>query len=317
MKILILNGPNLNMIGTREPEIYGRQTLAEIETAVKKRARSLRADIEFKQSNHEGDLIDAIQNARKRHQGVVLNAGGYSHTSVALRDAIASVDIPVVEVHLSNVYAREDFRHPSMLAAVCIGQITGLGAIGYELALLALINFRPAGAQKVEAQPAAAADDDDRRARRRTRGGRGRGRTRTERGDGLDRADSDTGAAEDQRSSEPVELDPQRYDHLEGVSVRRGVDVLGEDNDAEPVKAAAGSVSFADEDTERRDTSADAGESLSVGGGDTESRESAEDKPAPEKKPRKKRPAARKAAPKKAKAAPRRAATSRAKKKSS
>ncbi len=315
MKILILNGPNLNMVGTREPEIYGRQTLAEIEAAVKKRARSLRADIEFKQSNHEGDLIDAIQNARKRHQGIVLNAGGYTHTSVALRDAIASVDIPVVEVHLSNIYAREEFRHQSVISAVCIGQVTGLGAIGYELALLALINYRPAGAQKVEAQPAS--DDEDRRARRRTRGGRGRARTRTERGDGPDRTDSDAGAYDDQGSSEQQELDPQRYDHLEGVSVRRGVDVLGDGGDAEPANAAAGSVSFADEDTERRDGTADAGESLSVGSGDAEPRESAEEKPAPEKKPRKKRSAARKAAPKKAKAAPRRAATSRAKKKSS
>ena len=134
MHVLVLNGPNLNLLGMREPELYGEDTLADVE-------KGLRADFSnvrftFEQSNHEGTLIDAIQDAGAEDiAGVIFNPGGYTHTSVALRDAIAAVHVPVVEVHLSNIYAREDFRHRSLLAPVCEGQISGLGVDGYHLAL--------------------------------------------------------------------------------------------------------------------------------------------------------------------------------------
>lgn len=131
----MLNGPNLNLLGTREPQTYGRVTLAEIEAAIKKRAVQLGVKVEFFQSNHEGELVDRIQQARTRKQVIILNAGAYTHTSVAIRDAIASAAVPTIEVHLSNIYAREAFRHQSMIAPVCVGQITGFGATSYQLAL--------------------------------------------------------------------------------------------------------------------------------------------------------------------------------------
>lgn len=136
--LLILNGPNLNLLGTRQPEIYGRTTLADIEALCAVEAESLGLSVVCLQSNHEGALIDAVHAARGQHDGIVLNAGAYTHTSVALMDAIASVAVPLVEVHLSNIHAREAFRHKSYIAPVAIGQICGFGALGYALAIRAL-----------------------------------------------------------------------------------------------------------------------------------------------------------------------------------
>ncbi|HWI59802.1 MAG TPA: type II 3-dehydroquinate dehydratase [Bacillota bacterium] len=140
MKILFLNGPNLNLLGQREPEVYGRTTLADIEVKVRERARHLGASIDFRQSNLEGELVTWIQQAKGQFDVIVLNAAAYTHTSVALRDAISAVGIPTIEIHLSNVHAREEFRHKSLIAAVCRGQILGFGAYSYVLAVEAAIN---------------------------------------------------------------------------------------------------------------------------------------------------------------------------------
>lgn len=136
--VLILNGPNLNLLGTRQPDVYGATTLADIEKICAAAAAALGLEVAFLQSNHEGALLDAIHAAKGVHGGIVLNAGAYTHTSVALMDAIASVELPVVEVHLSNIHARETFRHHSYIAPVAIGQICGFGAKGYLMALDAL-----------------------------------------------------------------------------------------------------------------------------------------------------------------------------------
>lgn len=136
--ILLLNGPNLNLLGTREPEKYGTTTLAEIEQTMRDLASAKGLNLECFQSNHEGELVDRIQQSRGRVQGIIFNPGAYTHTSVALADALAAVQIPTIEVHLSNIYQREEFRHRSFIAPVAIGQIAGLGAIGYRLALEAL-----------------------------------------------------------------------------------------------------------------------------------------------------------------------------------
>ena len=136
--ILILNGPNLNLLGTRQPEVYGKTTLADVEALCREKAKTLGFDVAFEQSNHEGALIDLIHAAKGKHAGIVLNAGAYTHTSIALMDAIASVELPVVEVHLSNIDAREEFRHRSYIAPVALGQICGFGAQGYLMALDAL-----------------------------------------------------------------------------------------------------------------------------------------------------------------------------------
>jgi 3-dehydroquinate dehydratase-2 len=137
-QVLILNGPNLNLLGTRQPEVYGRVTLADIEALCKAEAARLGFEARCVQSNQEGVLIDEIHAAQGSAAGIVLNAGAYTHTSVALRDAIASVGLPVVEVHLSNIHAREPFRHLSHIAPVALGQIAGFGPEGYRLALQAL-----------------------------------------------------------------------------------------------------------------------------------------------------------------------------------
>lgn len=136
--ILILNGPNLNLLGTRQPDVYGATTLQDVEAMCQGAATRLGMTITCAQSNHEGVLIDHIHTARSSCEGIVLNAGAYTHTSVAIRDAISSVELPVVEVHLSNIHAREAFRHHSHIAPVAVGQIAGFGAFGYVMALEAL-----------------------------------------------------------------------------------------------------------------------------------------------------------------------------------
>lgn len=136
--ILILNGPNLNLLGTRQPEVYGTTTLADIEAQCHEAAKPLGVTLAFAQSNSEGALVDVIHEARGTHNGLILNAGAYTHTSIALMDAISSTEIPTIELHLSNIHAREAFRHTSYIAKVAVGVICGFGAHGYTLALHAM-----------------------------------------------------------------------------------------------------------------------------------------------------------------------------------
>jgi 3-dehydroquinate dehydratase-2 len=142
MKVLYLNGPNLNLLGHREPQVYGRNTLADIEAKVRKRAAALKIAVDFRQSNVEGELVGWIQEAKGKFDVLVLNAAAYTHTSIALRDAITAVEIPTIEIHLSNIHAREQFRRKSVIAPVCTGQISGFGTKSYLLALEASVDVK-------------------------------------------------------------------------------------------------------------------------------------------------------------------------------
>ncbi len=145
MRILVLNGPNLNLLGKREPDIYGAQTLDAIMADLVAHGRQLGADVETVQSNDEGALVTRIGEARGRFDGLVINPAAYTHTSVAIRDAVSAAGLPCVEVHLSNIHAREEFRHHSYTAAVCVGQICGFGAMSYRLGLEALVHVLKGG----------------------------------------------------------------------------------------------------------------------------------------------------------------------------
>lgn len=139
MKILLINGANLNMLGTREPEKYGNKTLKDIETSVIERGKELGAEVDVWQSNFEGEIVEKIQNARGVYDGILINAGGYTHTSVVIRDAIASVNIPTIEIHMTNIHSREEFRHNSLISGVCKGIVAGFGDKSYILALEGLV----------------------------------------------------------------------------------------------------------------------------------------------------------------------------------
>jgi 3-dehydroquinate dehydratase-2 len=146
--ILVLNGPNLNLLGIREPEIYGRDTLADIEEACLERAAGLGLSLDFRQSNHEGQLIDWIQEARETADGLVINPGGYTHSSLAIHDALKAAELPIIEVHLSNIHRRETFRHHSFISLAATGVICGLGAHGYVLALEAMARLVEQGVSR-------------------------------------------------------------------------------------------------------------------------------------------------------------------------
>ncbi|MGF1479378.1 MAG: type II 3-dehydroquinate dehydratase [Cyanophyceae cyanobacterium] len=141
LRILVLHGPNLNLLGRREPQIYGTLTLDNLNRLLKEEAEILRVQVSCLQSNHEGALVDAIHESLEQHHGILINAGAYTHTSITLRDALSAVKIPIVEVHLSNIYQREAFRHHSYIAPVALGQISGFGARSYILGLQALVHY--------------------------------------------------------------------------------------------------------------------------------------------------------------------------------
>ena len=141
MKLLLINGANLNMLGQREPEKYGNTSLADIENSVIQRGKELGADVDVWQSNHEGEIVDKIQSCKGVYDGILINAGGYTHTSVVIRDAIASVQVPAVEIHMTNIHAREEFRHTSLISGVCIAQVVGFKENSYVLALEGLVKY--------------------------------------------------------------------------------------------------------------------------------------------------------------------------------
>lgn len=141
MKILILNGPNINMLGLREPDKYGTDTLESIELFLKEEAKKLDVDLDFYQNNIEGELVNKIQEAKNKYDGIVMNPAAYTHTSVAIRDALLAVEVPTVEIHLSNIHKREEFRHISLTAPACIGQIAGFGKYSYKLGLVAIVDY--------------------------------------------------------------------------------------------------------------------------------------------------------------------------------
>ncbi|SDL62363.1 type II 3-dehydroquinate dehydratase [Sediminibacillus halophilus] len=144
-RLLLLNGPNLNRLGKREPSIYGTTTLEDVHAEIKQLTAAYGWELDTFQSNHEGELIDCLQDAEGTYQGIVFNPGAYTHTSIAIRDAISGIDVPVIEVHISNIHQREAFRHHSMLASVCYGQVVGLGTTGYRLATLAFLEENKKG----------------------------------------------------------------------------------------------------------------------------------------------------------------------------
>lgn len=308
MKVLILNGPNLNLLGTREPEIYGRETLKDIEANVRRRATNLKVDTQFKQTNSEGEIIDAIHRARDRMSGIILNAGGYTHTSVAIRDAISAVGIPVIEVHLSNLHAREEFRHKSLLAPVCIGQISGLGSIGYELALVALFSLED------EEEKSEDEGDERKRGRSRQRGGR-RGRSRTDsRGEGRTdrpRQRERSEREEDGNSKEDMPDVVSRYEKVEGVTVRKATDVLSDsDSDFDQPSLDEAQVSFSESESAPSSEPSLAVAEPAAAPPDEAGEPAKAPKAAKKKAPKKK--AVKKATPRKKKAPARATATSRA-----
>jgi 3-dehydroquinate dehydratase-2 len=150
--VFVLNGPNLNLLGSREPRIYGTQTLDDIATMMEQRAKGLKLQLDIRQSNHEGALVDWIQEAMAKASAVVINAGGYAHSSIAIRDAVAALQIPVIEVHLTNIYAREGFRRQSLVGQVARGSIIGFGALGYLLALDAAAHLCKGAASQAKGQ---------------------------------------------------------------------------------------------------------------------------------------------------------------------
>ena len=141
MKILLINGANLNLVGTREPEKYGNISLADIENSVISRGKELGAEVDVWQSNHEGEIVDKLQSSKGIYDGILINAGGYTHTSVVIRDAIAAINIPTVEIHMTNIHAREEFRHTSLISGVSIGQVVGFKEKSYTLALEGLVSY--------------------------------------------------------------------------------------------------------------------------------------------------------------------------------
>lgn len=165
IRILILHGPNLNLLGSREQSVYGTAPLDEVDAAISKLAEELAVEVDIRQSNSEGELVTWIQEARRGYQGIVINPAGYTHTSIAIRDALAAVNLPTIEVHLSNIHRREEFRHRSYVAGVATGQIAGLGPTGYLLALRGLHDYLTAPRR----QKKAAATSPTRRAVRNTR----------------------------------------------------------------------------------------------------------------------------------------------------
>jgi 3-dehydroquinate dehydratase-2 len=267
MNILVLNGPNLNLLGQRETQIYGTHTLAEIESILR-RSAARHVRLEFYQSNQEGVLIDRLQQAPRSYQGVVFNPGGFAHTSVALRDAIEAISIPVIEVHISNIHGREDFRARSLTAGVCAGLISGMGPLGYQAAIESVERIissrveargeprvearRPDDRRPDERRPEERRPDDrggeseeDRDGKRRRRGRRGgRGRRRGgEFGDEGPETEEIGGSVE----KTPVDIE-KKYAGLKGATVRRGLDVLAEDEAGGESSTPVGPVTFADRD---------------------------------------------------------------------
>ena len=264
MQILVLNGPSLNLLGQREPEVYGTQSLGDIEASLKRAFQKGGVSLDFFQTNHEGTLVDQLHRAQRKCQAVVINPGGYAHTSIAVRDAIAAIEIPVIEVHLSNISAREPFRHHTITGGACEGVISGLGALGYHLAIEAVLHIIGKTDTRRSASPSASASasagagrgreergrddresDDDRSGRRRRgrRGGRGRRRD----GDSREDIDSDldnAGERASDRDEHRVDIEA-KYANLKGVTVQRGIDMLDSDESGDEPRVV-GVVSFED-----------------------------------------------------------------------